>query len=247
VNSPVEGPSVPPSSPQPATPSAPRDATPVTSANSPLVATTGTTSGDACPSCGSHMAPDQRYCLECGNRRGDPRLPFMDAVVFMEAVKAPPQSAAAATPPAPRSEKRSSISANASLIAGVGTLLLALGIGVLIGKTGESSSSNAGAAPSVIRVGGGTGGETASTETSSETAGGGKKGGATASAGSAAVKAKAKEKAATGASGTSKAAEEVLKPTGDVKFAPETIEKGESCEEGAAGCEGGKFNGSFFE
>ena len=44
--------------------------------------------GDQCPNCGASMAPDQRYCLECGHRRGDPRLPFMDAVVFMDAVEA---------------------------------------------------------------------------------------------------------------------------------------------------------------
>jgi hypothetical protein len=32
------------------------------------------------------MLPDQRYCLACGARRGDPRLPFMDAVVLMDAM-----------------------------------------------------------------------------------------------------------------------------------------------------------------
>ena len=44
---------------------------------------------EQCPSCGAQMAADQRYCLECGLRRGDPRLPFMDAVVFMDAIKRP--------------------------------------------------------------------------------------------------------------------------------------------------------------
>ena len=51
--------------------------------------------GEQCPSCGKPMATDQRYCLECGSRRGDPRLPFMDAVVFMEASKQPERPAAA--------------------------------------------------------------------------------------------------------------------------------------------------------
>jgi hypothetical protein len=29
-----------------------------------------------CPSCGKPMAADQRYCMECGNRRADPRVDF---------------------------------------------------------------------------------------------------------------------------------------------------------------------------
>jgi hypothetical protein len=193
------------------------------------------------------MAPDQRYCLECGARRGDPRLPFMDAVVFMEAVKNPPATTAAAEPPPPPPpEMRSSISANASLIAGVGTLLLALGIGVLIGKTGESGSTTA-AAPSVITVP--SGGATASTETESGGKAGGKAKGKASGGGKVPpVKAKkGEEKLESGGSGASKGVEEVLKPTGNVKFAPSTVKKGESCEEGTAGCSGGKFEGSFFE
>jgi hypothetical protein len=201
--------------------------------------------GDACPSCGNDMAADQRYCLECGHRRGDPRLPFMDAVVFMDAVRQPQVAATAPLPP-PKSEKRPGISANASLIAGVGTLLLALGIGVLIGKTGEGGSTNAAATPSVIRVGGGGGGETASTES----AGGGGAGAGKGSGGGAAKgnanAAKSKAELSTDSSGTTKAAAEVLKPAGDVELPPPTVEKGGSCDAGAAGCEGGEFTGDFF-
>jgi hypothetical protein len=197
--------------------------------------------GDACPSCGTHMAPDQRYCLECGQRRGDPRLPFMDAVVFMDAARQPAMATAGPPAPAPRKERRAPISANASLIAGVGTLLLALGIGVLIGKTGESGTSNASATPSVIRVGGG---ETASAASGAEAAGGaGKKGGAAAGK---ANEAQSKAQLSTDSSGTTKAAAEVLKPAGDVKLPPPTVQKGGSCEEGSAGCEGGEFTGEFF-
>ncbi len=59
--------------------------------------------------------------------------------------------------------------------------------------------------------------------------------------------AKAEAKAETGSSGTSKAAEEVLKPSGDVKLPPPTTGVGDKCEKGTAGCsEGGEFNGSFF-
>jgi hypothetical protein len=191
------------------------------------------------------MAPDQRYCLECGMRRGDPRLPFMDAVVFMDAVRQPAPVATPTKAPEPKREKRVPISANASLIAGVGTLLLALGIGVLIGKTDEGGATNASAAPSVIRVGGGA--ETASAASGSEAGG---KGGAktTGEAGGkgGTNKAKSKEGLSTDSSGTTKAAAEVLKPSGDVTLPPPTVQKGGSCEAGAAGCDGGEFTGEFF-
>jgi hypothetical protein len=194
--------------------------------------------GEHCPTCGAHMAADQRYCLECGHRRGDPRLPFMDAVVFMDAVKRPQ---GAAPPPPPR-ERQPKMSANASLIAGVATLVLAIGVGVLIGRSGDSGSSNTANAPQqVIKVEGGGGGETAEANTSK----GSSIGGSDSGKGS---KKAAKSKSETGASGTSKAAEEVLKPAGDVKLPPPKTQVGGDCEKGTAGCsDSGEFNGSFFE
>ena len=178
------------------------------------------------------MAADQRYCLECGKRRGDPRLPFMDAVVFIDAIHRQPQ----APPPAPP-RKRSRMSPNASLIAGVGTLLLALGIGVLIGQTNDSGSVNAAsAAPQIIRVGGG------EEETTTAATGAGKSG---AAKGGKAKKAKAPEKAVD-KSGTSEAAAEILKPAGDVKLPPPTVQPGGKCESGASGCKNGEFTGEFF-
>jgi hypothetical protein len=190
-------------------------------------------SGDQCPACGSNLAADQRYCLECGLRRGDPRLPFMDAVVFMDAVKRP---VAVAPPPPPR-ERRSRISPNASLIAGVATLVLAIGVGVLIGRSGDSGASTVAApATQVIKVGGGA--ETATAATT----GGGK--GAAAKSGKS-KHPKAPEKAVD-SSGTSEAAAEVLKPAGDVKLPPPTVQPGGKCESGASGCKGGEFTGEFF-
>ncbi|HEY8501449.1 MAG TPA: zinc ribbon domain-containing protein, partial [Solirubrobacterales bacterium] len=168
---------------------------------------------DACPNCGATLAPDQRYCLACGQRRGDPRLPFMDAVAFMEASKRP-QPAEAAPAETPPPSHRPPISANASLVAGVATLVLAIGVGVMIGRSGDNGSNTASAAPQIIRVGGGA--ETASTAKSDEGSaaiggGGGKSKSAT--------KAKAKAKAATGSSGASKATEEVFEPAPGVKIA----------------------------
>ncbi len=186
--------------------------------------------GEQCPSCGAHMAADQRYCLTCGSRRGDPRLPFMDAVVFMDAIRRPAGTAAA---PLPR-ERQPRMSANASLIAGVATLVLAIGVGVLIGRSGEESAPTAASPPQVITVGGG---EVEATGTEQPGSGGGaKKSSKDASSG-----------VQEGASGTSKAAEEVLKPEGDVKLPPPKTQVGDTCEKGTAGCsESGEFDGSFF-
>jgi hypothetical protein len=188
-------------------------------------------SGDQCPSCGAALAADQRYCLECGQRRGDPRLPFMDAVVLMDAVRQPQQP-----PPPPAKKKRTGISPNAALIAGVGTLLLALGIGVLIGRSGHQEVAQTAAAPQIIKVGGGSGEAEATAS----------KGKATTGGGAANAKTKKQKAAALKQAEAHPAAEEVLKPAGDVKLAPPTVKPGDKCEAGAAGCEGGEFTGNFF-
>lgn len=208
----------------------------------PVTSSVPTAGGDQCPACGSPMLPDQRYCLACGVRRGDPRLPFMDAVVFMDAMKQP-QPAAAAAAPSPQPDHRPWMSANASLVAGVATLVLAIGVGVLIGRSGDGGSNAAAPAPQVIRVGGGEEGATASTSSASE--------GKTATAGGkskSASKKKAKEKTETGNSGATKATEEAYKPAAGVKFAKPEQKLGGECDPSVAGCgKNGKFEGTFFE
>jgi len=177
------------------------------------------------------MATDQRYCLGCGQRRGDPRLPFMDAVVLMDAVKQPKQA-----PPPPPKRKRRGISPNAALIAGVGTLLLALGVGVVIGRSGTHEVAQTAAAPQVIEIGGGGEGSATASRGNATTGGG------------AASKAKTKRQKskALKEAEAHPAAEEVLKPADGVKLPPATVEPGDKCEQGAAGCEGGEFTGNFF-
>lgn len=202
-----------------------------------MVATThiqsaATQSGDQCTSCGAPLAADQRYCLECGQRRGDPRLPFMDAVVLMDAVQRPAQA-----PPPPPKKKRASISPNTALITGVATLLLALGIGVLIGRSGDQEVAQTAAAPQVIKVGGGSGEEAATASKGKTTTGGG----------AANAKTKKQKEAALKEAEKHPAAEEVLKPAGDVKLPPSTVKPGDKCEAGASGCKGGEFTGEFFE
>jgi hypothetical protein len=205
----------------------------------------GATAGDACPTCGAQMAIDQRYCLNCGHRRGEPRLPFMDAVTFMSAINQPPQEAAAAPPPPPQ---KSGISPSTTLIAGIATLVLAVGVGVLIGRSGNNESAPvANQKPTVIRVGEGSGGgEEVEPRTENS---GPKEGGKSSNSkgGSGKSEAKKAPEEEVGASGTSKAAEEVLKPSKDAKpLPPPTTQVGEKCGEGTAGCENGEFNGSFF-
>lgn len=108
-----------------------------------------TVAGDQCSSCGAPLAADQRYCVQCGQRRGQPNLPVATST---------PAAAPARAPRAPR------FGASTALIAGVGTLLLAMGVGVLIGRTNHQAAGARAAAPvQVVTVGGGGGGGTAAT------------------------------------------------------------------------------------
>ena len=194
------------------------------------------------------MALDQRYCLNCGNRRGDPRLPFMDAVVFMEAGKQPQVEAAAAAPPPP--PQRAGLSPGTTLIAGIATLILAVGVGVLIGRSGgDSGTQVASPKPTVIQVGGSDSGGSGETETTSGNNAAAKEAskGSKSGAGDAKKAKKAPPEKEVDSSGTSEAAAEVLKPAGDVKLPPPTTEVGAKCEKGTSGCsESGEFNGNFF-
>ncbi len=202
----------------------------------PIQSTAVAGSGDNCANCGAALAVDQRYCLQCGQRRGDPRLPFMDAVVLMDAVQRGQQPP---PPPPPKKKRSGGISPNAALITGIGVLLLALGLGVLIGRSGNNETASAPQTPQVITVegGGGGGGEeaAASTSSGSSTTGSGK---ASKSKGAKAAKAKEAE--------TQAGAEEVLKPAAGVKLPPAKVQPGGKCPPGSAGCKGEEFTGEFF-
>ncbi|HEY5090664.1 MAG TPA: hypothetical protein VIK30_11885, partial [Polyangia bacterium] len=139
----------------------------------------------------------------------------------------------AAPPTPPRRSGRQRISANTALIAGVGTLLLALGIGVLIGRSGNQTASTTAAAPQIIKVGGGeTSGATASTAGSSANSAKKKTG---------ADKAKAAGK--TSPSGQSEAAAEVLNPT--AKLPPPEVKVGDKGS-GPGFNKKHEFTGNFF-
>lgn len=216
--------------PEPSQPPAPYLAPPLaheTAVTHSMVAA----SGEQCPSCGVHVAPDQRYCLHCGARCGEPRLPFMNAVTFMDAMKPRPDAAAASAPPK-RPQRR--LSPNAALIATIGTLLLAMGVGVLIGRSGNHTVASTPAAPQVIKVGGGGEEETA---TASGAGAGAEKGGSAK---------KQPKKVLKNEAESQSGAEEYL-PESNVPLAKPTQKLGGSCEKGTAGCsKNGKFEGNFF-
>ncbi len=118
----------------------------------------------ACPACGAALAGDQRYCLECGERQVPPSE-------FLRGVGAP-QSSPASTPPVPPGARPAPSAASGpprnnalTLLAGIGVLLLAMGVGVLIGRSGGSSSRPA-AAPTVVTVAGAGGTSSAGEEES---------------------------------------------------------------------------------
>lgn len=212
---------------------------------------------ESCPNCSARMAPDQRYCLNCGHRRGEPRLPFMDAVVFMESMNGP--TGAGATPPPPPSPQKSSprMNANAALIAGVATLVLAIGVGFLIGRSGHENSQQAAATPQVIKVEGNTagGGETAEAAAPEEKAAGtgAKKTTKSAKGSKASAKPAKSVKPSEVKEGSEEEKELAKEKTNEVLHTANGVEietgaqVGGKCKTGAAGCsESGEFTGEFF-
>jgi hypothetical protein len=164
------------------------------------------------------MAPDQRYCIDCGERRGGG---------LRDAMPRAQSTAVAAAPP-----RRPRLSANASLIAGIATLLIAMGVGVLIGRTGDSTPKAVSNAPvQVVTVPNGAGAAGAATSATAA-------GSATAKASK--KKAKAKKSVSAAAKTQQTAAQN------NVKLPPPVVKVGGACPKGAKGCQGGKFTGSFF-
>ncbi|MFL5839163.1 MAG: hypothetical protein ACJ77Z_01780 [Thermoleophilaceae bacterium] len=185
-----------------------------TELTAPLVA-----AGAACPHCGARMASDQRYCIECGERRTGAGL--------RDALPRTQTTAAVAAPP-----RRPKTSVNTNLIAGIATLLIAMGVGVLIGRTGDHSSKSAGTTPVQVVTMPSAGAAGAAVGTVG--------GGAAAKTVKAAKKSKAR-KAAASSGGTARGADGKA-----VKLPPRVVKVGGKCTKGAKGCQGGKFTGNFF-
>jgi hypothetical protein len=86
--------------------------------HSPLI--TGV-SGDRCTHCNARLAIDQRYCVECGTRRGNPRFTLAPA----------PESVAA---PSAVGQIGSAAVTRLQLLLALVMVLLAIAVGVLIGQ-----------------------------------------------------------------------------------------------------------------
>jgi hypothetical protein len=128
------------------------------------------------------------------------------------------------------------LSPSSSLIAGVATLLLALGVGVLIGRSGDNTPARA-ATPQVVTVAAGSGGSAATTAGTVAAAGAAK----TASSKSSSKKSKSSKAKVTGAASVDATAKK-----NGVKLPPKVVKVGQRCAKGAKGCQGGKFTGNFF-
>jgi len=110
------------------------------------------TARSRCSVCAANLAPDQRYCVECGHRQGPARVPWRD-----ESARRAGEASSAGG-----SARRSGIVVNSTLLAIIGTLLLAMGVGVLIGRSSQSARSGT-PRVQVVTTGGGTSGAAATT------------------------------------------------------------------------------------
>lgn len=189
-----------------------------------------------CTRCGATLATDQRYCVECGERRGEPRLPFMDG----RTPAAPEPAPVVPTTPASR---RSRFSPGATLVAGTATLVLALGVGVLIGNAGKGDDSNASAPPVQVVTVAPSGGAAAGTPASTTAA-------ATAASGSTAKGAKGTKKSAAdtkaAAAKTTAAKKAVSSPAGTSVPQAKTPVVKKGTKGSGPGYKDGKFTGDFF-
>jgi SPOR domain len=98
--------------------------------------------GETCAQCGAPLASDQRYCLNCGYRRAETRLPFLG--IHRD------QTAATRTEVVPT--RRRELSALWLVVASAAAFALVLGLGILIGSLGDGGKQVVASRPQVITV-----------------------------------------------------------------------------------------------
>jgi hypothetical protein len=110
--------------------------------------------GEPCEQCAAPLAADQRYCLNCGRRRGEPRVDYRQQMLAGdgEPQVAQPSRAAGDTEPRSAETKGERDYAPLAAVGGIAVLGLMLLVGVLIGK---GNSSTATAPAPIVRVAGG--------------------------------------------------------------------------------------------
>lgn len=179
-----------------------------------------------CHNCGSLLASDQRYCLVCGERRGRARFLLPG-----------PATTAPAPAPAPVPIARPGrVASGVAFVAFVGTLLLAMAVGVLIGHNNSNATPQrvASTPVQIVKIDGGGGGG-ASTSAAA----------APANAGTHTAKAKPKTVTVTKkvAAKAAAAAAKVLGSSAK-NLPPPTVTVGQSGH--GPGYQGGHFTGNFF-
>ena len=191
--------------------------------------------GERCANCKAPLAPDQRYCVNCGERRGRPRFSY--EAITAQAGAAP---AAAALPAPPRSRG----SSGTTLVAGIATLLIAMGVGVLIGENSSSSTPVRASAPAVITVGGSGTPGAAAAGTGAAASGGTAAATHTKGAKGGKVKVTVVHVTPRTAKAATAAASKVL---GSSNSLSKNVQQqvGGKCT-GGAGCQNGTFTGNFF-
>ncbi len=114
--------------------------------------------GEQCAQCAAELAADQRYCLNCGRRRADARLPFLEILAERDASG---RSYDPAPPVAPSGLFGPRSVTPLAAVTAVSAVVVALAAGVVIGHQGDGTKQ---AKPQVISVAGG--GPAAATPTS---------------------------------------------------------------------------------
>lgn len=207
--------------------------------HAPATQLTSAAVGENCSNCGAPLASDQRYCIQCGQRRGNSR--FALAAPATQSVTTVTSSG---PPPFERSRWHGSA---ATVIAGIATLVLAMGVGVLIGHSGSTNAAAKSSPPTVVNLGGGSAG----TSTGASTGGSASHAARHHAAAPKTERAKA-TKAATAKKPTTQAVQKASHAASSVLGGnsggqqQSTISSGAACKAGSAGCQGGHFTGNFF-
>jgi hypothetical protein len=108
--------------------------------------------GEPCQECGAPLAADQRYCVNCGKRRGEPRVDYRRLMGAAEGEPPAAEQPSAPATPTEEGPKAERDYAPLAAVGGIAVLGLMLLVGVLIGK-GNSNNTVAAPAP-IVRVGG---------------------------------------------------------------------------------------------
>lgn len=204
-----------------------------TAADAPTTELVTAAVGDRCASCQAPLAPDQRYCVNCGERRGRARF---SPETFATTTTTTTAAVADGIPP----QRQPRFSSAATLIAGIATLLVAMGVGVLIGHDSNSGTPARASAPQVIRLGAG-GGTAANTTANNSTASH-----KSATKHGKQAKTKVVHVTAKTAKAATAAASKVLGSSANSTLSKNVQQKvGGSCA-GGAGCQNGTFTGNFF-